>query len=118
MGRTSLLSPRAAELLVVAFAGAGLALGGAALLGKLGSHTTTVEQVAAPTTISARTQTAVSSGLLSPEQIYKLDSPGVVQITATTVTQVPADPFNFVPSSPETSQSLGSGFVIDRAGHI
>jgi S1-C subfamily serine protease len=41
-----------------------------------------------------------------------------VQITATSVTQVPADPFNFLPSTPQTSQSLGSGFVIDRSGHI
>ena len=28
------------------------------------------------------------------------------------------DPFNLLPNSPQTSQSLGSGFVIDKAGHI
>ena len=42
----------------------------------------------------------------------------MVQITATTVAQAQADPFNVLPTTPQTSQSLGSGFVIDKAGHI
>ena len=41
-----------------------------------------------------------------------------MQITATSVTQSAPDPFNFFPSTPQTSKSLGSGFVLDRAGHI
>jgi S1-C subfamily serine protease len=105
-------------LLAVAVIGGGLALGGAAAFGQLGDHTT-VQQV--PPTAQATTtsvQPATAQKGLTPEAIYKQDGPGVVQITATTVTQVPADPFNFLPSSPQTSQSLGSGFVIDRAGHI
>src|SRR6266566_3955837 len=40
---------------------------------------------------------------LTIEQIYRRDAPGVVQITAT---------------SKQTQQALGSGFVIDKAGHI
>ena len=118
VGRTRFLSLRTVELLAVAVIGGGLALGGAAALGELGDHTT-VQQVA-PTAQPAASavQPATSQKGLSPEAIYKQDGPGVVQITATTVTQVPADPFNFVPSAPQTSQSLGSGFVIDRAGHI
>jgi S1-C subfamily serine protease len=55
---------------------------------------------------------------LSAEQIYKRDAPGVVQITATSVTKVQTDPFNVLPPTSQTSQSLGSGFVIDKAGHI
>ena len=39
-----------------------------------------------------------------------------MQITATSVTQT-TDPFNLQPST-QTEQSLGSGFVIDKAGHI
>jgi S1-C subfamily serine protease len=118
VGRTRFLSLRVVELLAVAVIGGGLALGGAAAFGKLGDHTT-VQQV--PPTAQPATSTTQPTGAqkgLSPEAIYKQDGPGVVQITATSVTQAPADPFNFLPSTPQTSQSLGSGFVIDRAGHI
>jgi S1-C subfamily serine protease len=120
VGNTRFLSSlRAVELLVVAAIGGGLALGGAAAVGKLGASTT-VESV---TTRAAATKAApapvnTSSTALTPEQVYKQDGPGVVQITATTVTQGQADPFNLLPATPQTSQSLGSGFVIDRAGHI
>ena len=119
MGRARFLSLRSAELLVVALAGAGLALGGAALIGELGDHTT-VQQVM-PSAQPANTNTsqpAAATRGLTPETVYKQDGPGVVQITATSVTQTPADPFNLLPSTPQTTQSLGSGFVIDRAGHI
>jgi S1-C subfamily serine protease len=116
VGRTRFLSLRAAELLVVALVGAGLALGGAALLGKLGDHTT-VQQVLTTSRPATATVQSSSKGL-TPEAIYQHDGPGVVQITATSVTQSAPDPFNFFPSTPQTSKSLGSGFVLDRAGHI
>jgi S1-C subfamily serine protease len=99
--------------------GGALALAGAAAFGKLGSHTT-IKQVVqtTPRTLPAgRSSVSASSGL-SAERIYQMDGPGVVQITATSVTQSQPDPFNLFPSTPQTSQSLGSGFVIDRAGHI
>jgi S1-C subfamily serine protease len=116
VGRTRFLSFRAAELLVVAVVGAGLALGGAALFGKLGDHTT-IRQVVSPAQPSATPAPAAAKGL-TPEAIYRQDGPGVVQITATSVTQSAPDPFNFFPSTPQTSKSLGSGFVLDSAGHI
>jgi S1-C subfamily serine protease len=116
VGRTRFLSLRAVELLVVALVGAGLALGGAALFGKLGEHTT-VEQVT-PSALPSTTSTVHTTKGLTPEEIYRQDGPGVVQITATSVTQSAPDPFNFFPSTPQTSKSLGSGFVLDRAGHI
>jgi S1-C subfamily serine protease len=118
VGRSRFLSLRAAELLFVALVGAVLGLGGAALLGKLGEHsTTTIEQVM-PSAVSPTSATQSSSKALTPEAIYRQDGPGVVQITATSVTQSAPDPFNFFPSTPQTSKSLGSGFVLDRAGHI
>ncbi len=117
MARSRFLSARAVELLVVAVVGGALALGGAAAFGKLGSKTT-VEQVTQTTGIPAASQTPTSGNGLTAEQIYRRDAPGVVQITATTVTQGAVDPFNLMPSTPQTSQSLGSGFVIDKAGHI
>ena len=54
---------------------------------------------------------------LTPEQIYRRDAPGVVQITATSVTSGTSDPFNGLPTA-QKQESLGSGFVIDKAGHI
>jgi S1-C subfamily serine protease len=118
VGRIRTFPLRLVELLVVAVIGGGLALGGAAALGKLGDHTT-VQQVlpAAPATTTSAAQPAARHGL-SPEEIYRQDGPGVVQITATSVSQVPSDPLNLLPSTPQTTESLGSGFVIDRAGHI
>jgi len=112
---------RALELLLVAVAGAALALAGAAVFGKLGSHTT-IQQVAplggGGGVGNASLQPPTSTKALTAEEIYRRDAPGVVQITATTVQQVQSDPFNVLPPTSETSQSLGSGFVIDKSGHI
>jgi S1-C subfamily serine protease len=117
VARSRILSLRAVELAVVALVGGAVALGGAALLGKLGSHTT-IEQVApvgGSAGVANASLQAPAKGV-TPETIYHRDAPGVVQITSTTTTQN-VDPFGF-PSSPQTQQSLGSGFVIDKAGHI
>lgn len=114
MGRSAILA-RALGVAAVAAIGAGVALAIASGLGKLGSRTTIVEQQAAPAT-NASLQQAPRSGL-TPEQIYRRDAPGVVQITATSTTTT-ADPFGFTPPTTQTEQSLGSGFVLDKAGHI
>ena len=117
MGRSRIFSVRAAELLLVAIIGAVLALGGAALFGKLGSRTT-IQQVAplAGGGVGNAALQAPTHGL-TPEQIYRRDAPGVVQITATSVTSGTSDPFNGLPTL-QKQESLGSGFVIDKAGHI
>ena len=96
---------------------AALALGGAALLGKLGSDTTIqqVSPLAQGTGLGNVALQAPPTKGLTPERIYQQDAPGVVQITATSVTQS-TDP-SAAPST-QTEQSLGSGFVIDKAGHI
>jgi S1-C subfamily serine protease len=103
-----------------AAAGAGLALAGAASLGALSANsTTTVREVeAAPATATA---TAFHTGrALSVNQIYRRDAPGVVQVTATQVVKTPTvDPFfGFTVPQTQREQALGSGFVIDKAGHI
>jgi S1-C subfamily serine protease len=111
---------RAAGLVVAALLGGGLALGGAALVGGFdGSDTTTVREVVS----DARPAPAVFSPgkALSINEIYRQDAPGVVQVTSTTIVQAPADPFFGNPfglPSQEAEQALGSGFVIDKAGHI
>ena len=118
MPRSRILTVRAAELALVALVGGAVALGGAALLGKLGSHTT-IQQVApagGSTGVANAALQAPATGI-TPEQIYRRDAPGVVQITSTTVSSQQSDPFGF-PATPQTVQSLGSGFVIDKTGHI
>jgi S1-C subfamily serine protease len=110
----------AAGLVACAVLGAGLALGGAALFGGIGTSTTTVREVvpvaAEPTPAVAGT----SKDALTVNQIYRSAAPGVVQVTATQVVSAPSvDPF-FGSPFPQTQQAkaLGSGFVIDKAGHI
>ena len=110
----------AAGLVVAAALGGALALGGAALVGGLDS-TTTVREVAAPlpSPISLNEPAAASAGALSVNAIYKHAAPGVVQVTATQVVSTPGvDPFGFAFPAQQKSQALGSGFVIDKAGHI
>jgi hypothetical protein len=85
VGRTRILSLRALELVVVAVVGGVLALAGAALLGKLGSHTT-IQQISplgGGGVGNVTLQAPTTAGALTAEQIYKRDAPGVVQVTAT-----------------------------------
>jgi S1-C subfamily serine protease len=112
---------RAAELVVAAAIGAGLTLGGVAAFAGLDGHTTTVREiVSGPTSAPASFRTGRP---LSINQIYRSAAPGVVQVTSTSVVRVDNNPFGFpipgfsVPQQ-ETQRALGSGFVIDKAGHI
>ena len=115
------LTPLAALVFAGAL-GAGLALGGAALLGDLsGSDTVTVREV----TVEGSTQvpTTFRTGkALTIAQIYKRTAPGVVLITATsTVSTTNSDPFfgnPFGTPDQEQQRALGSGFVIDKSGYI
>jgi S1-C subfamily serine protease len=105
-------------VLVVAAAAVGGA--SAVALGRAGvadssSRTTTVRSVIAS---QAPVNVSSTSTGLNAAQIYRRDAPGVVVVNATTVRKVsdPLDPF--APSQTERSLALGSGFVIDRRGHI
>jgi S1-C subfamily serine protease len=104
------LAIRAAAVGGAGLLGAVVALAGAAALGKLGS-TTTVREITFEGS-SASVQFRREAGL-TIGQVFRRTSPGVVQIEAReTVAPDPFDPFA------ETRRSLGSGFVIDTAGHI
>jgi len=109
----------AAGLLVAAVLGAGLALGGAALFGDLGK-TTTIREIQAAASPAASTAISLNGARPSINDIYKRAAPGVVQVTSTTIVNVPPDPFFGNPLVPQQQrqQSLGSGFVVDKAGHI
>jgi S1-C subfamily serine protease len=119
-GRLRLLY--AAGLVAAAVLGSALALGGAALLGGFdGGTTTTVREVqplgGAGPSISV---TAARGKALTVNEIYHRAAPGVVQVTATqVVSSERVDPFFGFPfPSQQQAEALGSGFVIDKAGHI
>jgi S1-C subfamily serine protease len=108
-------------LLAAGVLGAGLALGGAAIFGGFGGKTTTVREIEAAAPPSSAGVSFGQSKALSINDVYRRDAPGVVQVTSTTVVQVPSDPFFGNPFNlpqQERQQALGSGFLIDKAGHI
>ena len=117
MHRT-LLPRRAAGLFAAALLGGGVALGGAAALGKLGGKTTLIREEAAPTSsVPAAFQS--TGPRESINAIYRASAPGVVHIETTTRVQQSPDPFFGNPfGTTQTQRALGSGFVIDKAGHI
>ena len=112
---------RSAPLAAASLLGGLVALGGAALTGDLGGGTTTVVRTSPAPTAAAQVseRKAANGSALSVSEIYARAAPGVVQITST------ANPVQDTPSlSPQalprvpSEQALGSGFVIDKAGHI
>jgi len=109
---------RAAALVAAAVLGGSAALGGAALIGDLGGKSTVRELVEQPAQSSPAS--FAQGKALTINQIYQRDAPGVVQITSTSLVKVPSDPFFGNPFGLQTEeqQSLGSGFVMDKAGHI
>ncbi len=95
-------------LVATAVLGGLVAVGAVALLGGLDGSTTTVvtEAAAAPT----RTQVAPTvAGAMSVNEIYERASSGVVQINSQSGT---------TSVSGADQQALGSGFVVDKNGHI
>jgi S1-C subfamily serine protease len=116
MHRT-LLPRRAVGLIASALLGGLVALGGAAALGALGEKTTVIREEAAP---SSSAPAAFQTGRHeSINEIYRGSAPGVVHIETTLKVQQ-SDPFfgNPFGAATQTERALGSGFVIDRAGHI
>jgi putative serine protease PepD len=109
MQRVSPLT-RSALLLSAAVAGGAIALGGAWLLGGLGSSTTTIERVVQPGTpvaLKTERQNWVNA-------IYQREGGGVVQITSESVVETPS----IFGTQRQLQRALGSGFVIDKEGHI
>ena len=112
MTRTSL--SRGAALAAVAVAGGLVAIGAVALTGELGGGTTTIVRTSAAPAVAAP---VVAGDRLTVSEIYAHAAPGVVQITSTTA---PVDNPTLIPFDQQAvpEQALGSGFVIDKAGHV
>ncbi len=108
----------AAALLAAGLAGGALALAGAAAFG-VGAKTTTVRQLEPVAGSSpAAFESTKSNGALTPNEIFRRDAPGVVQVTSTQIVQTPADPFFGFGPTTQQEKALGSGFVMDKAGRI
>jgi S1-C subfamily serine protease len=112
MARSTLTS--VAALAAAGLLGGGAALGVTAGLGDLGGSTTTVVQ--AP--IRATPASVTSAARLSINEIYRRSAPGVVQIVSTEKADQSTDPFFGTPFTQPGQQALGSGFVLDKEGHI
>jgi S1-C subfamily serine protease len=110
----------AGALLAAALAGGTVAVVGAALVGT-GEHTTTVREIVRNVPLESDVSDSRPGRALTVRDIYTQDAPGVVQVTTTAKVKLQANewfgnPFG-LPDS-EVQQSLGSGFVIDKAGYV
>ncbi|HLX21099.1 MAG TPA: trypsin-like peptidase domain-containing protein [Gaiellaceae bacterium] len=78
--------------------GSAVTIGAASAFGALGSSTTTVNEITPPVGADA-TSFAGTTKALTIHDVYVRDAPGVVQLAS-------------------AGRPLGSGFVVDKAGHI
>ena len=101
-----------AALAAASLLGGGAALAGAWAFGAFDEPT----QVVDATPIRSGGSSTGTSGI-DVADIYRRSAPGVVQITTTERSQPTRDFFgNVVPG--QTERALGSGFVIDKEGHV
>ena len=121
MARAKHILTRAGTLVAAAAGGAALALAGAALLEDDGGGTAAPSAAPPPPVASAPITSQAPAGL-TINQIYERSKSGVVQINSTSVVEtIEPDPVFGLPFGfPELQQreALGSGFVIDKAGHV
>jgi S1-C subfamily serine protease len=83
------------------------------VLGISGHHDTQTIVEEAP--VAGQPADSQNTGL-TPNEIYVRDAPGVVFVRAQVIEQV-EDPFDLFPQQ-QSGTSTGSGFLIDKAGHI
>lgn len=103
-------------VLLAGAAGGGIALGLASAFGDLGTKTVVTQSVDVPTKLQPASST--SGKALTTAEIYERTAPGVVQVTTKSITQAQSDPFFPDNSQNQEQEALGSGFVIDKQGHI
>jgi S1-C subfamily serine protease len=98
-------------------AGAALALLGQEVVG--GGTVTTVREVARVPPAAVLPVVSSRTEGLAIRDIYARSRRGVVQVNATRVLRgIGADPFFGLPFSEQRRLGFGSGFVLDKAGHI
>jgi len=103
-----------AALVAASLLGGGAALAGAWGLGAFDEETRAAEAIPIVDRSSGATSGAAT---IDVAEIYRRNAPGVVQITSTSSGASSTDAFgNAVPG--QEQQALGSGFVLDKDGHI
>jgi S1-C subfamily serine protease len=110
------MSARAVVIpLAAAVIGGGVTAGVLISAGAVGDHRTTTIVQQAPLGSASPASTSRSRGMTARD-IYRRAAPGVVYIRARSVQQSQS-PFDVFPESQE-NVSTGSGFVLDKKGHI
>ena len=104
------LALRTLTLLAAAVLGGAVAFGIGTAVWDGEGGTTVLREVSADSASAASFEDSADSGTIG--DIYREAAPGVVQVTSTVVTE---DPFF---GGTQRGQALGSGFVLDKAGHI
>ena len=104
-------------VLVAGAAGAGIALALASAFGGL-STTTTVVKPSVETPTALRTSSTTGGKALTTAEIYERTAPGVVQVTTKSIVKSQGNPLFPGQSQSQVQEALGSGFVIDKQGHI
>jgi S1-C subfamily serine protease len=104
-----------AALVAASLLGGSAALGGAWALGAFDDQAP-VAEVAAPIPTDLAS-TATGPTTIDVAEIYRRNAPGVVQIVSTSRGAASTDIFGD-PVPGATQRALGSGFVIDKEGHV
>ncbi len=112
-GRRASAAP-IATLAAASLLGGSVALAGAWAVGAFDDSAPLVESAPVPAQPSAAASQTGSTGI-DVAEIYRRSGPGVVQITSTSNGGSGVDVFG---NEGQAQQALGSGFVIDKDGHI
>jgi S1-C subfamily serine protease len=115
-GRVASAAKPVAALVAASLLGGSAALGGAWVLGAFDDPAPTAE-VAAPIPTDSASNSSTGPTTIDVAAIYRRSAPGVVQIVSTTRGAASTDIFGD-PVPGATQRALGSGFVIDKDGHI
>ena len=115
-GRVASAAKPVAALVAASLLGGSAAFGGAWVLGAFDDPAPTAE-VAAPIPTDSASTSSTGPTTIDVAAIYRRSAPGVVQIVSTTRGAASTDIFGD-PVPGATQRALGSGFVIDKDGHV
>jgi S1-C subfamily serine protease len=113
-GKVASAAKPVAALVAASLLGGSAALGGAWALGAFDDPAPVAAVAAIPTDLAG---TTTGPTTIDVADIYRRSAPGVVQITSTSRGASGTDVFGN-PVAGEPQRALGSGFVIDKEGHV
>ena len=116
-GRLTSAARPIATLAAASLLGGGVALAGAWAVGAFDDPAPLVEAAPVAAQQSGAASATTGSTGIDVADIYRHSGPGVVQITSTSNGQSGVDVFGN-PVEGQSQQALGSGFVVDKDGHI